>query len=70
MNNFTNKEIEIIKLLCLGTEEIGKRLFVAPATIQTHIQHIRQKVGATSRASIIVELLRAGVVDIDEIVTD
>lgn len=65
---FTDRELEIIRLLCLPNAEIGERLFIAPATVQTHIENIRHKVDSTSRASILIELIKSGVVDIDEIV--
>lgn len=70
MSEFTKREIEIIKLLCLENKEIGEILRISPATVQTHITNIRQKVVASSRASLIVELLKAEVVKIDEIVTN
>mgnify|MGYP003571329972 CR=1 FL=1 len=68
MNDFTDRELEIVKLLCLPNAEISKRLFITPATVQTHIENIRHKVDSTSRAGILIELIKSGVIDIEEII--
>lgn len=43
MNDFTKREIEVMKFLCLPNKEIGEKLFISPKTVQTHITNIRQK---------------------------
>lgn len=70
MSEFTKREIEIIKLLCLENKKIGERLGISRATVQTHIENIRYKVESVSRAGILIELIKAGIIKIDEIVTN
>ena len=70
MMKFTDRELEIMKYLCLENKEIGEILYITPKTVQTHIVNIRQKVGASSRASMVVELIKAGILKIEEVVTN
>lgn len=70
MNDFTKREIEVMKFSCLPNKEIGEKLFISPKTVQTHITNIRQKIGATSRQSTIIELLKTKIVNIEDIITN
>jgi DNA-binding CsgD family transcriptional regulator len=56
VHNITKREAEIVQLISLGlsNQEIADRLYVSLTTVRTHIYHIFQKTGATSR----VHLLR------------
>ena len=48
----TEREWDIIRLLArgLGNEEIGKALFISPATVRTHLRNGMGKLGASTRA--------------------
>jgi DNA-binding NarL/FixJ family response regulator len=48
----TEREWEILRLLArgLGNEEIGKELFISPATVRTHLRNAMDKLGASTRA--------------------
>jgi DNA-binding NarL/FixJ family response regulator len=48
----TEREWDIIRLLAqgLGNEEIGKTLFISPATVRTHLRNGMSKLGASTRA--------------------
>jgi DNA-binding NarL/FixJ family response regulator len=48
----TEREWEIIRLLAqgLGNDEIGKALFISPATVRTHLRNGMTKMGAATRA--------------------
>ena len=48
----TDREWEIIRLLAqgLGNDEIGKALFISPATVRTHLRNGMSKLGASTRA--------------------
>ena len=70
MTKFTEKELEIMKYLCLENKEIGAIFYITPKTVQTHIVNIRQKVGVKSRASMVVELIKARILNIDDVVTN
>lgn len=70
MPKLTKKELEIVKLLCLENKKIGERLGISRATVQTHIENIRYKVESISRAGILIELIKAGILKIEEVVTN
>ena len=48
------REAEVADLVAEGltNEQIGQRLFIAPRTAETHLEHIRQKLGFRSRAQV------------------
>jgi len=48
----TEREWEILRLLArgLGNDEIGKALFISPATVRTHLRNGMDKLGASTRA--------------------
>lgn len=58
----TNREREVLTLLALGDtgEQIARELFISPETVRTHVQHARQKLGATTRGHAIALALVAG----------
>jgi DNA-binding NarL/FixJ family response regulator len=51
-HRLTEREWEILRLLArgLGNEEIGKALFISPATVRTHLRNAMDKLGASTRA--------------------
>jgi len=48
----SRREVEILKLLARGlsNKEIAGRLFISPKTVSNHVEHIYEKIGASSRA--------------------
>lgn len=60
---FTKREFEIIKLIGSGltTEQIAKKLFLSPYTINTHRVNILKKSGKTTFFEIISELTEDGI---------
>ena len=63
---FTNREQEIMKLLCSGAtnDEISKALYLSLATIKNYIHSIYMKLGVRNRAEAIVRMQELGFVDI------
>jgi DNA-binding NarL/FixJ family response regulator len=55
LRNLTNREFEVLELLCQGlrTAEIADRLFVARVTVRTHIASVLRKLGVADRAAAI-----------------
>ena len=55
----TKREKEIALSLCLGhsTQETSTRLFISPATTYRHVSNIFQKLGVSSRQSLVAKLL-------------
>jgi DNA-binding NarL/FixJ family response regulator len=48
----TEREWEILRLLARGNgnEEIGRALYISPATVRTHLRNAMDKLGASTRA--------------------
>jgi DNA-binding CsgD family transcriptional regulator len=42
----------------LSNEELGRRLFLAPSTVKTHVNRIFRKLGVTSRVNAVLEFQR------------
>ena len=49
----TEREVQVLKLLAggLSNKEIAQRLVISPKTVGTHIEHIYNKIDASSRAT-------------------
>lgn len=54
--SLSSREAQVAALVAEGltNEQIGRRLFIAPRTAETHLEKIRQKLGFRSRAQIAV----------------
>jgi len=52
----SGRELEVLTLVADGftNREIGDRLFVSPATVKTHMEHILAKLGATTRTQAVL----------------
>jgi DNA-binding CsgD family transcriptional regulator len=54
----SERECEVGRLVLEGRthRDIGGQLFISPKTVEHHVAHIRQKLGATSRAEFLAAL--------------
>jgi two-component system, NarL family, nitrate/nitrite response regulator NarL len=61
----TAREREILRLTAEGLSgpEIGRRLFLSPATVKTHLQHLYGKLGVSDRAAAVAEAMRRGLLE-------
>jgi two-component system nitrate/nitrite response regulator NarL len=61
----TAREHEVLGLMAEGCSapEIGRRLYLSPATVKTHMKHLYEKLGVSERAAAIAEAMRAGLLD-------
>jgi DNA-binding NarL/FixJ family response regulator len=61
----TERELEVLQLLAFGytNRDIGRRLFISPDTVKTHLEHIYQKLGANDRTSAVAEAFRRQLVE-------
>jgi DNA-binding CsgD family transcriptional regulator/PAS domain-containing protein len=59
------RELEVLRLATDGHTgpAIAERLFVSPATIKTHFEHIYEKLGVRDRAAAVALALRTGIID-------
>ena len=56
----THRERDVLRLLAdgLSNEEIGKRLFISPETVRTHLRKAMDKLGAETRTQAVALALR------------
>jgi DNA-binding NarL/FixJ family response regulator len=61
----TERELEVLQLLAFGytNRDIGKRLFISPDTVKTHLEHIYQKLGANDRTAAVAEAMRRQLIE-------
>lgn len=59
---FTKREIEIIRLLAEGfdTKQIAEKLFISPATAETHRKNILRKAGCRNSAKLVARSMSEG----------
>jgi DNA-binding NarL/FixJ family response regulator len=64
--NFTDREIEVIRLicLCLTNEEIAEKLFVSVDTIKFHRNNIFTKIGCKNIAGLVMYAVKNNIVEI------
>jgi PAS domain S-box-containing protein len=61
----SQRELEVLRLATEGHTgpAIAERLFVSPATIKTHFEHIYEKLGVRDRAAAVALALRTGIIE-------
>lgn len=64
----TSREIEVLRLLTTGAgnEEIAEKLYISPNTVKTHIKHLLEKTGFSSRTQLAIQSRITGFVIEDE----
>jgi DNA-binding NarL/FixJ family response regulator len=62
--NLTQREREVLRLLSdgLSNEEIGKRLFISPETVRTHVRKAMGKLDADTRTQAVATALRQSLI--------
>ncbi len=60
--SLTPAERDVVRLVSegLGNNDIATRLFVSPRTVQSHLTHVYNKLGLTSRVQLVQEAARHG----------
>jgi DNA-binding NarL/FixJ family response regulator len=62
--NLTRRERDVLRLLSegLSNEEIGKRLFISPETVRTHVRKAMDKLNADTRTQAVATALRQSLI--------
>lgn len=62
--DLTRREREVLRLLADGltNEEIGKRLFISPETVRTHVRKAMNKLDADTRTQAVAKALRQSLI--------
>lgn len=60
--SLTPTELEVVRLAAEGLTngEIGRRLFISPRTVSTHLTHVFGKLGVSTRVQLAAEVARRG----------
>ncbi|MBQ7996007.1 MAG: response regulator transcription factor [Bacilli bacterium] len=63
-HDFIERELDVLKELATGdtNSEIAERLFISPATVKSHIQHLMEKTGFKTRTELVAEARGLGIV--------
>ncbi|WP_406491407.1 response regulator transcription factor [Streptomyces sp. NBC_01604] len=63
----SEREVEVVRLLARGhsNRAIAGALFLAEATVKTHLVRIYRKLGTENRAATVSEAVRRGLIDVD-----
>ena len=58
--SLTPTELDVVRLVAEGipNKDIATRLFVSPRTVQSHLRHVYNKLGLTSRVQLAQEAVR------------
>lgn len=61
---FTDRELSVLRLLARGlsNREIGAELYISETTVKFHVRNIMRKTGAGSRAEVVYEASKTGVI--------
>ena len=59
--SLTERELDVLALVAQGmtNRQISSRLFISPATVRTHLEHIYDKLGVRSRAGAVSAAFRS-----------
>jgi DNA-binding NarL/FixJ family response regulator len=60
----TSRELEVLQLIAdgLGGAQIARALHISDDTVKTHVGHVLNKLGASSRANAVAIGLRTGLI--------
>lgn len=60
-DKLTNQERNVLALVVQGwrTAKIAQELFISPRTVETHLRHIFEKLGVSSRIEAVLYTLQA-----------
>jgi DNA-binding NarL/FixJ family response regulator len=63
----TPRELEIVRLLIKGycNKEIARQLDISVHTVEFHLKHVYQKLGASGRGDVTLKAIKAGWLAID-----
>ena len=63
--SLSERERQVLEMIAEGMSapEIGRRLFLSPATVKSHLQNLYEKLGVSDRAAAVAEAMRRGLLE-------
>lgn len=63
--SLSERERQVLEMIAEGMSapEIGRRLFLSPATVKSHLQSLYEKLGVSDRAAAVAEAMRRGLLE-------
>ena len=63
--SLSERERQVLEMIAEGMSapEIGRRLFLSPATVKSHLQGLYEKLGVSDRAAAVAEAMRRGLLE-------
>jgi DNA-binding NarL/FixJ family response regulator len=63
---FTPRELDVLRLLAVGldTNDMSSRLGIASHTVEWHVRHIIEKLGAHSKLQAVIAAARRGLIEL------
>lgn len=63
----TQRELEVLKLLCLSDKDIAKRLLIGKSTVKSHVRKLLDKLVCETRSKALIKALKFKIISIDEV---
>ena len=63
----TEREKQVLKLLCLPNSEIAQRLCITAITVKCHVHNILNKLVCETRQKALIKALKLKIIDRDEV---
>ena len=63
----TQRELEVLKLLCLSDKDIAKRLIISIRTVKCHVHNILNELVCENRQRALIKALKLKIIDIEEV---
>ena len=63
----TQRELEVLRLLCLSDKDIAKRLIISIRTVKCHVHNILNELVCENRQKALIKALKLGVVTLNDI---
>ena len=63
--SLSERERQVLEMIAEGmlAPEIGRRLYLSPATVKSHLQSLYEKLGVSDRAAAVAEAMRRGLLE-------
>lgn len=66
----SNREWEVLRLICLTNPQIARRLGISLRTVKTYVRHLFEKLGCESRTEAAIKAIKEGIIQVQEVYTD